>query len=280
MKNRIASSPAEMETGARLIGEQTLVEQADQLVAATMAEESQLEFLYQANPNKIRVIPPGVDLKRFAPIAPAVAKALLGIPESENLLLFVGRIEPLKGIRTLIQAVALIHHDGILKQYPHYLAVIGGDPNISEAQENSEMARLQALCRELDLGELVLFLGKRSQDTLPLYYSAASVLVMPSHYESFGMVALEAMACGTPVVASQVGGLAFLVQNGQTGFVVPDGDPLALAEKLTRIITQPELRERLGQQAAAYARSYDWEIIADQMLDLYQDALSARGQPR
>ena len=136
------------------------------------------------------------------------------------------------------------------------------------------MARLQLMCSDMGLDDLVLFLGKRAQDTLPYYYSAADMLVMPSHYESFGMVALEAMACGTPVVASQVGGLAFLVQDGETGFVVPDGDPAALSERLTQLLTDDGLRERLGSRAAEYARQYSWENIVDQLLTIYRKLLS------
>jgi D-inositol-3-phosphate glycosyltransferase len=115
----------------------------------------------------------------------------------------------------------------------------------------------------------VIFLGKRSQETLPYYYSAAEVLVMPSHYESFGMVALEAMACGTPVIASQVGGLAFLIQDGLTGYHVPGGDDDALCEKLTALLGDASLRQRLGQNAAAYARGYAWERIAAQIVSVY-----------
>jgi D-inositol-3-phosphate glycosyltransferase len=116
-------------------------------------------------------------------------------------------------------------------------------------------------------------LGKRGQDTLPYYYSAAEMLVMPSHYESFGMVALEAMACGTPVVASQVGGLAFLVQDGVNGLVVPDDDPRLLADRLELLIRQPELREKLGRQAAAYAQEYAWEKIAQRILQVYEEEI-------
>jgi len=119
----------------------------------------------------------------------------------------------------------------------------------------------------------VLFLGKRGQDTLPYYYSAAQVLVMPSHYESFGMVALEAMACGTPVVASQVGGLAYLVQDGVTGYVVPDGNPEALADRLGALIQDPQLRRKMGQQASAAARDYAWPVIGEQVIRLYQEML-------
>ena len=138
------------------------------------------------------------------------------------------------------------------------------------------MARLQELVKTLGLGDLVLFLGKRSQDTLPYYYSAADVLVMPSHYESFGMVALEAMACGTPVIATQVGGLAFLVKDGESGFVVPDGDPIAMGEKLAQLICQDDLRNRLGDQAHSYAQQYAWEKITQQIITVYRE-LTSRG---
>ncbi len=151
--------------------------------------------------------------------------------------------------------------------------IIGGDPQASPDEMNAEMARLQALCRELGMEDIILFLGKQDQDFLPYYYSAAEVLVMPSHYESFGMVALEAMACGTPVVASQVGGLAFLVQDGVTGYVVPADDPQALADRLIQLVKDPEGRHKMGEQAAAYAQEYAWEKIADRILALYREVL-------
>jgi D-inositol-3-phosphate glycosyltransferase len=135
------------------------------------------------------------------------------------------------------------------------------------------MARLQAMREQYGVSDLVAFLGRRGQATLPYYYSAAEAVVVPSHYESFGMVALESMACGTPVVASQVGGLAFLVQDGETGFTVPVDEPQALAERLTLLIKDPELRQQMGQQAAAFAREYAWDKIAARILNLYEEAL-------
>lgn len=271
MKNRIARSPTEMEGEYRIEGEKRVLQIADRIIAATPAERAQLQFLYHASDSKISVIPPGVDTSRFYPIPKEEAREIIGIPGNgdDRLLLFVGRIEPLKGLDTLIHAIAMMREQGVQCRVPHYLAVVGGDPFASGENLSDEMARLQALREELGLNELVLFLGKRAQDTLPYYYSAADVLIMPSHYESFGMVALEAMACGTPVVASQVGGLAFLVQDGQTGFVVPDGDPSALSERLTLLLTDSNLRQKLGQQAALYARQYAWEKVIDQILDVY-----------
>jgi D-inositol-3-phosphate glycosyltransferase len=131
------------------------------------------------------------------------------------------------------------------------------------------MNRLQAIRQSLAIGDLVTFLGRRNQESLPYYYSAAKVVIVPSHYESFGLVALEAMACGTPVVASETGGLAFLVQDGETGFHVPTGDAEALAGRLKLLIQDEVLRERLGQQAAEYAKRYAWPLIVDELLTLY-----------
>ncbi len=274
MKNRIARSPEEMEGDYRINGELVVMKGANQVIAATPAEQSQLEFLYQLPGRKITVIPPGVDTSQFYPIPPDEAKSAVDIPANDRIILFVGRIEPLKGIDTLIRSISILRERGILADYPHDLAIIGGDPSADVSSLNAEMVRLQALCHELNLNDLVIFLGKRGQDTLPYYYSAAEVLVMPSHYESFGMVALEAMACGTPVVASQVGGLAFLVQDGVTGFAVPDGNPSLLADRLEQIIRDPQLRQKLGQQAADYAQQYAWEKISQRMSQVYQEELT------
>jgi D-inositol-3-phosphate glycosyltransferase len=151
------------------------------------------------------------------------------------------------------------------------LIIIGGDPGGEEEKLSYEMTRLQSLSHELDLEDMVIFLGKRGQDTLPYYYSAAEVVVVPSHYESFGMVALEAMACGTPVIASRVGGLAHLVKDGETGFNVPAQDPDALAEKLRALFVDHDLRAAFGARAAAYARGFSWEIITKQMTEVYRE---------
>jgi len=276
MKNRVARSLAEVEGSYRVEGELQVIRGVDRIVAATLAEKAQLQFLYKTDARKIIVLPPGVDTSRFYPIPPDEAKAVVGIPPEDNLLLFVGRIEPLKGVETLLHAISLVRRQGLLDCCPHYLAVIGGEPDASPDEMSAEMARLQELSNELGIGDVVIFLGKQSQDSLPYYYSSADVVIVPSHYESFGMVALEAMACGTPVVASQVGGLAFLVQDGITGFHVPDGEPSALCEKLSELIRNPGLRERMGKQAADYAREYAWEKIAPRIIEVYQAVLDGK----
>jgi D-inositol-3-phosphate glycosyltransferase len=274
MKNRIARSDREVEGSYRLDGEQQILADADRIVVATPAEQAQLEFLYLADSRKLVTIPPGVDTSKFYPIPNDEAKAVIGLQPDDHMILFVGRIEPLKGIETLVRALAYLHENHALECCPHQLAVVGGDPDASPESMNEEMLHLQALVDELGVKDLVVFLGKQSQDTLPYYYSAAEIVVMPSHYESFGMVALEAMACGTPVIASQVGGLAFLVQDGETGYVVPGGDPVALAEKLHLLASDPALRKKLGEQGAAYAQKYAWERIAGQVIQVYVDVLT------
>ncbi|MHC1784013.1 MAG: glycosyltransferase [Anaerolineaceae bacterium] len=275
MKNRVARSETEIEGEYRIDGEKQVLADADRIVVATIAEKAQLEFLYRADPRKLSTIPPGVDVSRFYPISPDEAKAAVEIPPCKHMLLYVGRIEPLKGLETLIRAISNLKDSGALDQFPFCLTIIGGDPDAAPELISSEMARVKNLSQELGLSDLVIFLGKQDQDQLPYYYSAADIVIVPSHYESFGMVALESMACGTPVVASQVGGLGFLVQDGITGFVVPDGEPDALSERLYRLICHPELRNQMGAQAHEFAQSYSWQRIASQMINLYGQVLSS-----
>lgn len=273
MKNRVAQSEAEREGAYRLEGERRVLQFADQIIAATPAEQAQLRWLYLADPTKITVVAPGVDTSHFYPIPKDEAREAAGLPKGERTILFVGRLQPLKGVDTLIQAATRLRLRDISAEHPVNLVVVGGNANGSGDDTDAELARLRALTRDLCMDRMVVFLGQRDQDKLPYYYSAAEVVVMPSHYESFGMVALEAMACGTPVVASQVGGLAYLVQDGVTGFVVPDQDPEALADRLTRLLGDPDLRQQMGQQAASYARTFDWENVAAQIAEVYRSLL-------
>jgi D-inositol-3-phosphate glycosyltransferase len=269
MKNRVARNDSEREGPYRTDGERRVLHRADRIVAATLAEQAQLEWLYQADVSKIAIIPPGVDTCHFYPIPADEARAFIGLKPADRMILFVGRIEPLKGLDTLIRAVACLQ----LKNWeePVHLAVIGGDPDACPEDMSAEMTRIQDLCDELTVGKMVAFLGKRGQDTLPYYYSAAEALVMPSHYESFGLVALEAMACGTPVIASQVGGLAFLIRDGVTGYHVPAEDHDALCQKLTLLLCDDALRTRFGKNAVEDAQKYDWDVISKQIVGEYEE---------
>jgi D-inositol-3-phosphate glycosyltransferase len=268
MKNRIARSEAEKEGAYRVDGEKQVIRRADRIIAATIAEVTQLRFLYKAPAGKMVVIPPGVDVSHFYPIPGDEAKMYVGLKPDDHMVLFVGRIEPLKGVDTLIQAMSCLQlQDG----HRVHLAIIGGDPSASPQEMSAEMARLQKLCDDLCVGQTVVFLGKRDQDRLPYYYSAAELLVMPSHYESFGMVALEAMACGTPVIASEVGGLAYLVRDGETGFTVPDQEPELLSEKITWLLNDRDLHRTMSERAVEYAQDYAWEKIAGQIVNVYKE---------
>ncbi|MBT6323371.1 MAG: glycosyltransferase [Anaerolineae bacterium] len=278
MKNRIARSDEEREGPYRVDGEKQVLSRADRLIVATPAEKSQLQFLYQADVAKMVIIPPGVDTEHFYPIPKDEARDYIGVSGDDCMALFVGRIEPLKGIDTLMKAVSVMGmYDA---ENPFYVAIIGGDPNVAREDMTEEMARLQNLCDELCLGQMDLFLGKRAQDTLPYYYSAAEVLLMPSHYESFGMVALEAMACGTPVIASQVGGLAYLVKDGETGYHVPFDSPDVLSEKLGALLGDFQLRKKMGEQAAIHAKGYDWEVVAGRIIDVYRELQERQGEEK
>lgn len=273
MKNRVAQSPKEIEGEYRLLGERKVLSIADRVVAATPAELAQLQFLYQADARKVSIIPPGVDTCRFYPIPVDEAREVIGVPPCGRMILFVGRIEPLKGLEVLFQAISMIRQRGDLESDSFCLTVIGGEPNVGPELMTDEMVRLHNIMEKFGLHDLVTFLGKRDQETLPYYYSAAEVVVVPSYYESFGMVALEAMACGTPVVASQVGGLAFLIQDGVTGYTVPVEDPKTLADRLVLLLQNETLRHEMGEHAQEVAQLYSWDKIAEQLIKLYQELL-------
>ncbi|MBN1439599.1 MAG: glycosyltransferase [Anaerolineales bacterium] len=267
MKNRLGGT---VEDPARRQAENAVLSGADRIVSATPAERMQLHWLYQADPRKVVVLPPGVDLELFHPHPEAETRRRLGLPVDARMILFVGRIERLKGLETLLRAAALLQERGFLSPPCPCVMVIGGEPDAPK----DEMQYLQDLRKSLSLTGVVTFLGKRPQTELPMYYSSAQAVVMPSQYESFGMVALEAMACGTPVVASGVGGLLYLVRDGRTGYHIPDSDPNALADRLQRILSNERLRRELGRHAANVAHGYSWDRITDQMLTLYESVLA------
>ncbi len=267
MKTRLGGT---LEDPLRGQAERSVLAGASRIIAATPAERMQLQWLYQADLRKVVVIPPGVDLELFHPHPVAEVRAQIGLPRDAQMVLYVGRIERLKGLETLLRAAALLQQRGFLSPSCPCVMVIGGDPD----NPPEEMQYLRELRDSLSIANVVTFLGKRPQTELPLYYSAAQAVVMPSQYESFGMVALEAMACGTPVVASGVGGLLYLVRDGRTGFHIPDSDPPALADKLQRLLSDERLRQELGRHAASVAHAYSWERITDQMLTLYESVLA------
>ena len=272
LKNQVAERAQDRESDLRLRSECHLCSVADRITANTSVEKTQLVRLYGAGSSRIRVVPPGVDLARFRPIEQSYARKVIGIPAHQRLILFAGRIERLKGIDALFRAIAMLRERRTDWDWGKVrVAVIGGDPSAAGQQANEEMARLHALRSALGLDDVIAFLGARDQDVLQYYYAAAEVLVMPSHYESFGMVALEAMACGTPVIASDVGGLSVLVQHNKTGLRVRANDPAELARAIERLLDDDALRRRMGHAAACYAEGYSWQKVVDLLLGVYNE---------
>jgi D-inositol-3-phosphate glycosyltransferase len=272
MKDSVAQSAEQREATNRTAVEQEIMAFAERIVAATPLDRQQMLELYQVDEAKIVVIPCGVNLELFHPIDQQEARQKLGVPNGRRLLLFVGRLDPVKGLNVLLEAMCeLTRRLKPCRAQDLTLAVIGGSTEASLEALTSDAKCLQEIRRDLGLEDLVMFIGSQSQEVLPFYYSAAVACVMPSLYESFGMVALEAMACGTPVIASRVGGLTFTVRDGETGYLVPERDPKALAEKLELVLTDECLRRRLGHRAVQVAAGYSWDIVTDAMEALYAE---------
>ena len=259
MKQRIAVN-ARYQPNIRILTEMQILQSADRVIAATPAEQAQLRWLYRATRRQIMVIPPGVNAGRFQESMSARdARESLGLPPEGHMLLFVGRIEPLKAVDTILEALHVLRdREPDMLQRLHFM-IVGGDPNRSD---DREMNRLQSMSVELGIDRLVSFVGAKEQSELPRYYAAATAVIMPSDYESFGMVALEAMSSGTPVIASQVGGLQFLVRDQETGFHIPAREPISLADCIIQLLSDPGKAASMGVTASRIAKTYDWSEIA------------------
>ena len=270
LKNRVARRAADLEPAVRLREEARVIASAERLVAASVAERAHLVRHAGADPERIAVVPCGVDTELFTPGDAEAARATLG-RSGDPLILYVGRLAPIKGLETLLDAIALLARRGRRVR----LVVVGGDAD--EPQDGHE-AGLRARITTLGIGDLVSFAGPQPQETLRTHYVAADVTVLPSHYESFGMVALEAMACGSPVVASRVGGLTTTVRDGVTGFLVAEGDVNALAARLDTLLADPDLRWRLGREGIRWAAQHRWPCVAEAICREYA-LLESRAEP-
>jgi D-inositol-3-phosphate glycosyltransferase len=266
LKNRVAESAAEREQAVRFEIERRTMAASDRVVAATEIDRKEIVRHYGALA-PIAIIPGGVALDLFKPFPRDEARGKIGLDSSGPILLFVGRIQRLKGLEVLLRAFALLNDiDG-------RVVVVGGQP--STVHESREISRLQHLAVRLGIAERVTFGGAVPHDRLPLYYSASDVTVMPSSYESFGLVAVESLACGTPVVATRVGGLTSIVRDGETGFLVPWRDPALFAERLRTLLGDPRLMSSMRARARASVDRYSWARIADEHLALYDEVLAA-----
>jgi D-inositol-3-phosphate glycosyltransferase len=273
LKNRVAQDSAELEQQIRVDIERRTMATADRLVAATEVDKAHMVEAYAANPRKISVIPLGVNLEMFRAGDRQQARRRLGLG-SEPTLLFVGRIQRLKGIDILIRAAAELRRD-----IPNLRVLIAGgsadDSGQRPSEEARELARLRQEVDDLGLGGVVRFVGAVQQAELGGYYRAADVTVMPSTYESFGLVAVESMACGTPVVASRVGGLATIVRDGENGAQVPWRDPRLFADRIRPILTDADYAASLRRGALATAATFGWDAVAERTISVYDSLLTA-----
>ena len=254
LKNHVATGAADREPAVRLAEEARIVGEVDRIVAANLVERAELVSHYAARAERIVAIPCGVDTELFAPQSADAARRRLEV--EGPLLLYVGRIAPIKGLATLLDAVAFLRAGG----RPVRLWIVGGEAD--EPTDGHEVS-LRRRVATLGLDGAVRFLGPQPQDVLPLYYAAADATVLPSRYESFGMVALEAMACGSPVIASRVGGLTTTVRDGVTGFLVREGNVAALADRIDRLLGDPDLAWRLGREGVRWAARHRWPCVAE-----------------
>ncbi|WP_338073624.1 D-inositol-3-phosphate glycosyltransferase [Kineococcus siccus] len=278
VKNAHLADGDSPEPPGRLIGEQQVVDAADRLVANTGEERQELLDLYGADPAKVAVVAPGVDLDTFSapgPDARAAARARLGLPAGVELLLFVGRLQPLKAPDLLVRAAAELLRAEPGRRSRLRVLVLGG-PSGSGTQHPHALADL---VRELGLEDVVTIRPPVDRPELADHYRAADLVAVPSHNESFGLVALEAQACGTPVVAAAVGGLRTAVADGETGVLVEGHDPRRWAQVLRELLDDPARRGRLGEQARRRAASFGWDTTAEATLQVYAEAREQRLAP-
>ena len=262
-KTKLRARAGEREPMLRQEIEALVMSDADGIIVSTDEEKRDVVSLYDAPEHKVEVIPAGVNLDMFSPVEQNAARREIGVAE-ENVILYVGRVEPLKGIDILVRAVPLLECADNLR-----LLIVGGNPS-----GDAERGRLESMAESLGIRDSVTFTGPVPQDRLPAYYSAADVFVLPSHAESFGLAALEAMACGTPVVVSRVGGLKTFVENGKTGYLAPWRCPESFAQRLDMLLANPHLRHAMGRAAREKALRMGWSHVADRTLDHYDSMAS------
>ncbi|MEW2355324.1 D-inositol-3-phosphate glycosyltransferase [Spirillospora sp. NPDC029432] len=276
VKNAALADGDTPEPHERVVGEEQVVASSDQLVANTAKEYRELIDLYGADPSRVATVYPGVDLDLFRPepgpasAATGTARDRLRLPRDAYVLLFVGRIQPLKAPDVLLRAAARMLADDPALRRRLVVAVVGGPSGSARCRPEG----LQSLAAELGISDVVRFEPPAPQGELADWYRAADVTVVPSHSESFGLVAVESQACGTPVVAAAVGGLCTAVKDGESGILIDGHDPADYAAVLRRLDAAPGLRDRLAGRAVRHATGFGWDATVDRLLEVYTGAQS------
>jgi D-inositol-3-phosphate glycosyltransferase len=273
VKNRTLARGARPEPRLRIRVEGEIAQQADLLIASTADEGDDLINAYHADPERVFVVPPGVDLATFQPIDRPEARRKIGY-DSGRLLLFVGRLERLKGVEIAIRALGMLRdrdHDDLR------LIVLGEDAREGGVRDGdeSEKERLKAVASAVGVRDRVDFLGSVAQHELPYFYAAADACVMPSYSESFGLVALEAQACGCPVVASGVSGLRSVVRDDVSGYLIDSHDPALYAERIGRLLADTELAQQMGRRGRLLAQRFSWTRTADRLDGLFDRVIES-----
>ncbi len=256
---KMQSRAGEAEPEQRSESERDLMASSQRIIAFSPHERDAMVRLYGADARRISLAPCGVDLSLFRPLDQQQARKRLGL-NGEKVFLYVGRLEPLKGMELLLHTAAQMDSCDEMR-----VLVVGGDANGGQ-----EVDRLKSLAKKLNVEDMFDFVGRVDQEDLPLYYNAADVCVVPSYYESFGLAALESMACGTPVVAARVGGLSTIVQHGRTGFLKSWRCPEAFANSLEMIISSDRLKQSMGLAARRRAEGMGWDQVASDIRSLYE----------
>jgi glycosyltransferase involved in cell wall biosynthesis len=247
---------------------------ADRVIAECPQDEDDLVRLYGADPARITIVPCGYDPDEFSPRDQTTARHALGIESQERVILQLGRIVRRKGIDTVIEALGRLRH---VYHEPARLLIVGGPDRIATRHRDEELARLMDLAETLGVDDRVTFVGRRDRGELADYYAAADVFVSTPWYEPFGITPLEAMACGTPVIGSDVGGIKYSVRDGETGFLVPPRDPDALADRLARLLGDGRLLQTFAANGLARVRrAFTWRHVASALSDVYDDVLTER----
>ena len=269
VKNERAAEGASIEPEYRITVEQAVVRDADRLIASSAQEAEDLVRFYGAARGRLSVVSPGVDLEVFRPGSTGDLRQSLNLGNAP-VLVFAGRLERLKGAEIVIRALSMLPAAGVRPD--PVLLVIGDDSQngaAESAQSGGERRRLQALAATLGLADRVRFLGSLPQPVLARYLGLASVCVVPSYSESFGLVALEAAACGTPVVAARVGGLPTIVKDGLTGYTLTSHDPAQYAERISRLLVDEDLRQCFSRRSRVVASQFTWRATVDRLLEEY-----------
>ncbi|MBI2617220.1 glycosyltransferase [Candidatus Gottesmanbacteria bacterium] len=253
--------------------EKLITADANGIITSTPFEKNDLQTFYHADPGKLHIVSPGVNHNVFHPHNKSFSRTKLGLPKAKKTILFVGRIDPIKGLQLLIEAVSILSG-----KYPHFqknfrVLLIGGDIASQVFWQHPEVKKIKQLIVKKEIECCVKFLGSRPHSLLPFYYSASDVTVMPSVYESFGLVALEAMASGACVLASRVGGLRYLVKDGVNGRLFENGDSLDLAQKLWELLQDSKKRTQFGENALKSSQAFCWDKQAAKIQSIYKTLL-------